>query len=205
MLYRSGVNKKGHSFTVGLVQLDVGPNTRRNVEKAVRLCERAARRGADVICLPELFHFMGDFHHPCASAETVKGESISALRSIAAKHRVFIVAGSILERHGAGLPLNTCFFIGPDGEILSRYSKMHLFDVGIPGGIRFLESHSMKPGNHATIIETKLGAFGFAICNDLRYPELFRAMAKAGAQVNFLPSAFTQISRVATTGWPLRA
>ena len=179
---------------MALVQLDVGPDRDDNLRRAKKLCAQAARRGADVICLPELFHFMGIFHHPCAAAETADGPSIAAMREIAKRHRVHVVAGSILERRGRGLPLNTCFFIAPDGRIAARYSKMHLFDLKIPGRIRFLESHTMRPGSHATVMSTGFGTFGFAICNDLRYPELFRRMVKAGAEVIFVPSAFTRFT-----------
>ncbi len=188
------MSKRRRIFKVGLVQLDVGPDIRDNLRRARLLCERAARRGADLICLPELFNYMGDFHHPCEAAEKVAGPSISMLRNLAAEHRVHIVAGSILERRGRRLPLNTCFLIGPDGEILARYSKMYLFDIDIPGRIHYSESRVMRPGSHATVARTKLGTFGFAICNDLRYPELFRRMISAGSEVIFLPSAFTRFT-----------
>ncbi len=178
-------------FRVGLIQLDVGPGREKNLKKAERLCRQAARRGADLICLPELFSFMGDFHPPCPAAETIRGPSVAMLKAIAREYRVFICGGSILERSGRGLPLNTSFFIDRRGKVIARYSKLHLFDIEIPGKIRYAESHAMRPGRHATVVQTPFGIAGVAICNDLRYPELFRRMVAAGAEVIFVPAAFT--------------
>lgn len=181
-------------IAVALVQMDVGPDREDNLRRAAGLVSRAAHLGAGCICLPELFSYMGPFKRPREVAETASGPSISLMRRLAAERRVHIVAGSILERKGAGLPLNTCFFIAPDGGIAARYSKMHLFDIRIPGRIEFLESRYMRPGGSAVVADTPFGRVGFAICNDLRYPELFRRMALAGARIIFVPSAFTRFT-----------
>lgn len=150
--------------------------------------------GAQLICLPELFSYMGSFRHPRRIAEDVRGPSIAMLRRLAEEYAIHIVAGSILERRPGRLPLNTCFFLGPDGGTISRYSKLHLFDIRVPGKIRFEESRCMRPGSHASVAWTPFGMVGFAICNDLRYPELFRRMALAGARIIFVPSAFTKFT-----------
>lgn len=181
-------------FKISLVQMNVGPDRDRNLKKAERLTTKAARSGADIICLPELFSYMGSFSKPRQASETKTGPSISLMRNIAKGHGIHIVCGSILERSGKGLPLNTCFMIDPRGNIISRYSKMHLFDIRVPGKIRFEESRIMRPGKHATIVKTPFGIIGFAICNDLRYPELFRKMMRAGTEVFFVPSAFTKFT-----------
>lgn len=179
---------------VALIQLDVGPDRNDNLARAQALIARAAQQGATVACLPELFHYMGDFHPPCPAAETPSGPSITSLRQLAATHRMMIVAGSLLERRGKGLPLNTTLLIDRTGAIRARYSKMHLFDIAIPGKIHYSESTVMRPGSSATIAQTPVGVFGFAICNDLRYPELFRRMIVAGAEVIFVPAAFTRFT-----------
>ena len=179
---------------LALVQMDVGPDRTDNLKRAWQLVDRAARDGAAVVCLPELFAYMGSFHRPKRVAEDIDGPSVRMLRRLAEEYGVHIVAGSILERTPGKLPLNTCCFIGPDGRILARYSKLHLFDIHIPGKIRFEESHAMRPGAHATIARTPFGTCGFAICNDLRYPELFRRMAIAGARIIFVPAAFTKFT-----------
>jgi len=185
---------KKESIKLALVQLDVGPNRMDNLRRAWLLTDEAARKGADVVCLPELFSYMGSFHKPRLVAEDISGPSITTLRRLASEYGIHIVAGSILERTPGKLPLNTCLFIGPSGKIAARYSKLHLFDIHVPGKIRFEESHTMRGGKHAAIAKTPFGLVGFAICNDLRYPELFRRMAVAGARIIFVPSAFTKFT-----------
>lgn len=183
-----------NSPKLALIQIDVGQDRLKNLAVAKSLITKAARGGASFVCLPELFSYMGHFHPPCAAVETVNGPSISLLRELARKYHIYIVAGSILEKSGKRLPLNTCFMIGPKGEIISRYSKMHLFDINIPGRIKYCESDSMRPGMRVSIARTPFGVVGFAICNDLRYPEIFRKMVLAGARVIFVPAAFTKFT-----------
>jgi deaminated glutathione amidase len=185
------MRSRERAIAVALLQLDVGPDREGNLARAAELIARAARRGAQIVCLPELFSYMGSFRRPNEVAEAESGPSLTMLRELAARHRLFIVGGSILTRAHRGLPLNTCSLIGPDGRILARYSKLHLFDIEVPGRISFHESRAMRPGRHCTIARTSLGTVGFAICNDLRYPEVFRRMALAGAEIIFVPSAFT--------------
>lgn len=186
------MNFMSDRIKIALVQMDVGPCRENNLMRAEKLLARAARRGADIICLPELFS--GSFTKPRETAEDVNGPSLSMVKTAAKRHGVFIVAGSILERTRRGLPLNTCFLVGPDGKIRARYSKLHLFDIRIPGKIIFEESKSMRPGGHVTVAKTPFGKIGFAICNDLRYPEIFRKMSLAGAEIIFVAAAFTKFT-----------
>jgi predicted amidohydrolase len=186
--------KRRTKLRVALVQLDVGPDREDNLDRALKLIARAAKRNADIVCLPELFSYMGSFARPKQAAEPRLGLSISTMRKAARDFGLYIVAGSILERAPRGLPLNTCYFIGPSGRIISRYSKLHLFDIDIAGKIHFHESKAMQTGRHITVVNTPFGMVGFAICNDLRYPEIFRKMALAGARIIFVPSAFTKFT-----------
>jgi len=179
---------------ISVVQLDVGGDREKNLNNAERLVVRAAKNGADIICLPELFSYMGSFEHPNKVAETESGPSLSLVRTLAKKYCVHIVAGSILIRFKGGLPENKCFFVGPDGAVISKYSKMHLFDIHIKGKIRYEESKSMKVGNRVVVAKSPFGKIGFAICNDLRYPEVFRKMVLSGARIIFVPSAFTKFT-----------
>lgn len=183
-----------NKLRIALVQLDVGPARTENLRKAWLLTDKAAKGGADIICLPELFSYMGSLRHSRRIAEDRAGPSIAMLRRLAEEYGIHIVAGSILERTPGKLPLNTCFFIGPNGKIIARYSKLHLFDIHIPGKIIYRESIAMRRGRHATVAKTPFGIAGFAICNDLRYPELFRRMALAGARIVFVPAAFTKFT-----------
>lgn len=174
--------------------MDIGADREKNLSRAKELVASAARAGAGCVCLPELFSYMGAFKESRAVAEDANGPSVSLMEELAKKYRIHIVAGSILEKTKRGLPLNTCFLIGPDGKIKTRYSKLHLFDINIPGRIKFEESKFMQPGRYVTVAATPFGKIGFAICNDLRYPEIFRKMVTAGARIIFVPAAFTKFT-----------
>lgn len=189
--------------TIALAQMDVGPDRKKNLRRALRMVADAAKEKAAIICLPELFDYMGSFKKPKEIAETRRGEAMTALREAAEKHGLYIVAGSILEKNPHDLPANACYLIDPHGGFAARYAKMHLFDIEVPGKIRFRESEYMRPGKHVTVAEMPIRlkdgtqrrtTIGFGICNDLRYPELFRKMALAGAKLIFLPAAFTKFT-----------
>ncbi len=187
-------DRKPQPTTVALIQMDVGPERADNLARARALLARAAKRGAQICCLPELFSYMGSFHDPNAVAEDERGPTLTMLRTAAREHRMTIVGGSVLMRQRRGLPRNTCFLLDRNGRIRAHYSKLHLFDIEVKDRIRFLESRFMQAGTHATVAKTPAGVAGFAICNDLRYPELFRKMITAGARIIFLPAAFTKFT-----------
>ena len=183
--------KKKH-VRIALIQLDVGADKKVNLEKAEHYCREAAREGVDIIALPEMWNWMGPFEKTKLAAEEERGPSITMLGQIARKQKCFIVAGSILEAQKKGLPLNTTFFLGRKGEVLARYSKMHLFDLRIQGDIDYQESKAMSHGKKLAFARTPFGNIGFAICNDLRYPEVFRTLTLAGCEMIFISSAFTE-------------
>ncbi len=179
---------------IALLQMDVGCDIDANIAKAGELIARASRTGAKIACLPELFYYMGDFSRFKEIAKNRFDETIYFLTEQAKLCNINIVGGSILKMKNKAKPINVCHFIGRDGKIKSSYSKMHLFDIRIPGKIIFEESGFLSPGNDATILKTEFGTIGFAICNDIRYPELFRKMISAGAELIFIPSAFTKFT-----------
>ena len=186
--------KNTDHIKIALAQMDVGANRDDNLTRAKALISRAATRKADIVCLPELFSYMGSFHDPRSVAETMNGPSLTMLRENALKRKIFIVGGSILIKNPRGLPTNTCFTIDPNGKIVAKYSKIHLFDINIPGKIKFLESKIMHPGKSVSVVQTPFGKLGFAICNDLRYQEVFRKMSLAGCRIIFVPAAFTKFT-----------
>src|SRR5260221_7801817 len=111
---------------------------------------------------------------------------------MAERHRAFVLAGTIALSGPRGKKrLNASILFAPDGSIAAVYRKMHLFDVAIPGRAEFQESKSVAAGDTPVVAKTPLGRFGLSICYDLRFPELYRYLALAGAQVLFVPSAFT--------------
>lgn len=178
---------------VAMVQMASTKDKAQNILRAAKLINLAKKRGAEVVCLPELFNYMGKMDDKRAFESSV-GNTISILKDIAKTLGIHIVAGSILIKQTRKLPKNVCFFISPTGKVISSYAKMHLFDIHIPKKITFEESKFMSAGDHATVAKTKFATFGFAICNDLRYPELFRALVKNGAEIIFIPSAFTKFT-----------
>ena len=105
---------------------------------------------------------------------------------------LYVLAGSIAEKVSEpGKTANTSVLIADDGAIVASYRKIHLFDVAIPDGARYAESETVLPGDRAVIAPTPLGRIGLTVCYDLRFPELYRALATLGAEVITIPSAFT--------------
>ncbi len=170
--------------------------TRRTKEASLRAAlegiRRGAEKGADFAVLPEMFACPYDTGAFPGYAEEAGGETVRRLSEAAARHGLYVVGGSIPERDGEGKLYNTSFVFGRDGKLLARHRKVHLFDVEIPGGIRFRESDVLSPGEAATVFPTEFGNMGLCLCFDLRFPELFRAMTDRGARMVFCPAAFNR-------------
>ena len=156
--------------------------------KAEKMIEEAAENGVQVICLPEMFScpYANEYFTPAADAR--QRETIDAMSSWAKENHVILIGGSIPEKE-QGRIYNTCFVFNERGEQIARHRKVHLFDVDLPG-MRFQESETFTPGEEITVFDTSLGRFGVAICFDVRFPEMFRAMARRGAEMIFLPAQF---------------
>ncbi|HET6922767.1 MAG TPA: carbon-nitrogen hydrolase family protein [Anaeromyxobacteraceae bacterium] len=180
------------SFLLGAAQMTSTADRARNLETAVRLVAEAADLGARLVGLPENLGFMGRDEDRLAGSETLQGPTISALREVARRRRVFVLAGSIAERvDDPRKTANTSVLLGDDGSILASYRKIHLFDVNIPDGARYAESESVSPGDAPVVAATPLGRLGLTVCYDLRFPELYRKLADLGAEIVAIPAAFT--------------
>ncbi len=181
---------------VSLIQMNSVSDKPANIAAATRLIDEAvAEEGPDWICLPECFDFMGgDRAAKFAAAERLPdGPAYGAMQALAAKHRVFIHAGSILEKPQGGERLhNTTVAFGRDGAEIARYRKIHMFDVTTPDGAQYRESASFAPGEAIVTYPCEDIIVGCSICFDLRFPDLFQALAAKGAQMIALPAAFTQ-------------
>jgi len=165
-----------------------------NLEKAEQFICLAAQGGAKIVALPEMFSFFGEIKEKEENAEPIPGPTIDCLKKLAKKFRIYLLCGSILEkpeREDKKLFYNTSVFLNPQGEIIARYRKMHLFDVNLPDGSSWQESELITPGDETVQIATSEAIFGLSICYDLRFPELYRKLAKGGVQIVFIPSAFT--------------
>jgi predicted amidohydrolase len=174
------------------VQLSSTPDRDRNLEAADRLTRAAVAAGARLIVLPEKWPVLGDPDQTAAGAEPLDGPTVAWARGIAHELGVDLVAGSISEAvPGRERGANTSVHVGPDGEVVAVYRKLHMFDVEV-GGRRYEESAREAPGEEIVLSRTADGLeLGLTICYDLRFPELYRALAARGARAFAVPSAFT--------------
>lgn len=174
-----------------VVQMNSGADKARNCAVARDLIAQAAGRGARLVVLPELFNCLGSPSEMLAAAETVPGPTSRWLGELAREHQIVLVGGSICEAADADRAFNTSLLLGPDGQLLATYRKLHLFDVDLPGQVTYRESDWLAPGNRVVVANTAGGRLGLAICYDLRFGRLFDALVEAGADVLAVPSAFT--------------
>lgn len=189
-------------FTAAVVQMVSGAELAANIASAAQLIARAAAAGAKLVALPENFALLGRREQDkLAIAETDgSGPIQDFLADAAARHGVYLAAGTIPLRGADPARVRAaCLLYGPDGQRLARYDKIHLFDVavGADGGERYRESASIEPGTEVVCVDTALGRIGLAVCYDVRFPELFRALLARGAQLFILPSAFTETTGAA--------
>jgi predicted amidohydrolase len=176
---------------VAAVQLTSTPDKARNIAAADDLVNEAADAGAELIALPELFNCWGSARELHEAAESLDGPTITWAQGRARAHGIWLLAGSITERiDGAEKHANTSCLIGPDGEIVATYRKIHLFDVNVDG-FAYQESATVTPGEEIVVADAGPLRIGMSICYDLRFPEEFRIQALRGATVVTLPSAFT--------------
>ena len=177
-----------NKFTVGLVQLACTPDPALNLKQAVARVEEAARAGAQIVCLPELFRSQYFCQREDAAlfdlAEPVPGPSTEAMRALAKQARVVIVA-PVFERRAAGVYHNSAAVIDASGEIVGLYRKMH-----IPDDPAYYEKFYFTPGDLGfRAFDTRVGRVGTLICWDQWYPEAARLTALRGAAVLFYPTA----------------
>ncbi len=179
-------------FTAAAIQMCSLPDINRNLDAAGGLAESAARAGANLISLPEAFVYMGPEAELATMKPQVAAAGLDFLRETATRLGV-ILCGGVYEPAPDGRLYNTCVAFGPDGVELGRYRKIHLFDVAIPDGMQYSESRNVAPGDAIGLFETeRCGRIGMSVCYDLRFPELYRKLAAAGAGVLLVPSAFTE-------------
>ena len=161
-----------------------------NVATAVRLLGEAADAGADLAALPEVFPFYGSASRVREIAETIPGPITNQLAAVARESGMWVLGGSVAERDGQHIH-NTSTLFDRTGELVARYRKIHMFDVELPGQPSFRESALYSPGDQLITHETEFARVGLSICYDLRFPELYRGLMAVGAEVIFVPSAFT--------------
>lgn len=181
---------------VAAVQLSSQDDVSANLDACAARVARAAARGVDLVLLPENFAFFGPEAARGALAEdcgATAGPIGRALSSLAREHRLTIVGGGMPERSGdPRRPYNTAAVYGPTGELVTRYRKVHLFDVELPDGSVLAESSGTSPGEEPVAFPLLGRSIGLSICYDLRFPELYRSLVDLGATVLLVPAAFTR-------------
>lgn len=178
---------------VALVQTDATDDVDANITRAAGLADDAARAGARLVALPEYLQFRGPDDGFRASARPIPGEHTAAFTAVARRRDAWILIGSLAEASDdPARPYNTSVLIGPDGSIAATYRKVHLFDVAVDAGPVDTESARVRAGDRLVTASVDGVTFGLSICYDVRFPELYRALALAGAQVLTVPANFTE-------------
>jgi len=180
---------------IAALQMTSGPDVRANLAAAGTLLAAAAGAGAGLAVLPENFAFIGiaDADKRRIAEPQGSGPIQDFLADAARSLRLWIVAGTVpLKVPGEGRVAAASLVFEDTGQLAARYDKIHLFDVDIPGRREhYRESADIAPGNEAIVVDTPAGKLGLAVCYDMRFPELFRRLSGAGAQLLSVPSAFT--------------
>ncbi|HEY1957215.1 MAG TPA: carbon-nitrogen hydrolase family protein [Polyangiaceae bacterium] len=179
---------------VAVVQLNSQGDVKKNLERVSELVSRAAEMGAELVALPENFAFMGesDEQKRAIAEDLAEGPIAKTVAELARTKGVFVVAGGMPEKSGdAARPFNTSALFAPNGVLLAKYRKIHLFDVDLPDGTTLKESNACAPGEETVVAEVRGHKLGMTICYDVRFPELYRRLVDAGARMVTIPAAFT--------------
>jgi predicted amidohydrolase len=184
------------ALRVAVVQMSSQDDVAKNLARAAELATRASAEGAKLIVLPENFAYMGSEEGKRAVAEQLDagepGPIAKAVADIARRSGAYVIAGGMPERsEDPERPFNTCVAIGPDGALVGRYRKVHLFDVEVGDGQRYRESASTMPGTEPAVVSLFGFNVGLSVCYDVRFPELYRRLADLGAELVVVPAAFT--------------
>ncbi len=185
------------TFTAACVQVNASSDMADNIAQASELSRAARAAGADFITTPEnvsMMTFGRKAIYERAAAEA-DHPALAAFRALAEELGCWYLIGSLSVRLEDDERLaNRSYLIDPAGRIAARYDKIHMFDVDLPGGESYRESASFRPGREAVVVPTPWGVLGMTICYDLRFPQLYRALAQAGAGIFTIPAAFTKVT-----------
>ncbi|PWE33783.1 nitrilase [Maritimibacter sp. 55A14] len=179
---------------IACLQTRPRPDFRSALDEALPLAEAAVQAGADFLFLPEYCGGLasrGSALAPPFAAEAAH-PVLAEMQAFAARRQVWMMLGSLAVEGPAGKIVNRGYVLDDQGRVRSRYDKIHLFDVKLSEQEIYRESATVAPGGQAVLIDTPFGRIGHTICYDLRFPQLFRDLAKAGAEIICVPAAFTR-------------
>jgi agmatine deiminase len=188
-------NSPSSRLRVGIVQMSMGQDVDTNLSRALAGVDEAAKQGADVVCLPELFawRYFPAARHASATAQRIPGPISEALAGSARENKVILVGGSIFEESG-GKRYNTCLVFDQRGRVLSKYRKVH-----IPQDEHYYEQDYFTPGTSFKVAKTDHGSIGTLVCFDQWYPEAARVLALSGADAIFYPTAIGWVDGIEQT------
>lgn len=182
-------------LTIACIQVNAQLDMDANIQMACSLIHEAADAGADLVGLPENVALMA-----ASEEDRMEGAfrphdhpALIAFADVARERGIWLQAGSVAALRADGTLANHAFLFGPDGEV-ADYEKIHMFDVDLPDGSRYRESAMFRPGSTAVLASTPWGLLGMTVCYDLRFPHLYRDLAKAGAAMFCVPAAFTKVT-----------
>jgi predicted amidohydrolase len=183
-------------LSVALIQTRTPADPRAAFAHAEPMIRQAAADGAQLILTPEASNFLikDRERREAVLAPEDQDAAVAAFRDLARELGVWLLIGSAIlraEEDGADRAVNRSLLIDDQGQVASRYDKLHVFDVDLPTGERWRESASIRPGEEAVVADTPWGRLGLTICYDVRFPHLYRALAKAAASMIAVPAAFT--------------
>ncbi len=186
-------------FSVGLVQMSSTNQVAENVASATELIRKAAAQGAEMVLTPEMTTLLELDRRALLDKIYFEPDdpSLPRFQALARELNIRLVIGSMAVKVGAPSGdkiANRSYVIAPTGDITARYDKIHMFDVDLPGGEQYRESRSYVAGDRAVLSQTPWGPLGLSICYDLRFPDLYRKLAQAGAVMLTVPAAFTQVT-----------
>lgn len=183
---------------IAAIQMASGPNVSANLIEVGRQISSAAKAGAKLIVLPENFSIMGlkDSDQVNIAEEDGSGTIQDFISEQAIQNNVWLIAGTIpLKSNSENKIYSACLVYNELGERISRYDKIHLFDVHLEiTNESYKESETIDAGNEVKVVDTPFGKIGLSICYDIRFPELFRELVSLGAEIIVLPAAFTAIT-----------
>ena len=181
------------TLKAAIIQMRSTTDMARNLKDASELIAEAASKGATYVQTPEVTNIFEPDKERLKAVTMAEADDISVRRfsELARKLGIYLHAGSFALKGETSLLANRSLVFGPDGNIMARYDKIHLFDIDLPTGESHRESASYKPGENAVTVKLPHVTLGLAICYDIRFPHLFNALAKAGANVLTAPAAFT--------------
>ena len=182
------------SFRAACVQMRSGIDRAANTQDAIALIKEAASAGARFVATPEMTNVVD--RKPSRMLGDLPGEGeleeFATFSALAKDLSIWLLIGSMAMKTTADRAANRSCLYSPEGKVMARYDKLHMFDVDLPNGESWKESAVYKPGSDVVVVETPLAKFGLSICYDVRFPALYRAMAQHGADVLCVPAAFTR-------------